>query len=112
MLKPADLTLDAVEQLAALEPFGNGHRRPVFVLEDCRVIWSRQIGKNGLHFKAELEVEGRRCTALWWNQKDLADQVQPGDRLSAAFELEADTYTGNGAVQMVIKDLYLQEPAA
>ena len=112
MLKPADLTLDTVEQLAALEPFGNGHRRPVFVLEDCRVIWSRQIGTDGLHFKAELEVEGRRCTALWWNQKDLAEKVQPGDRLSAAFELEADTYSGNGAVQMVIKDLYLQEPAA
>ena len=112
MLKPADLTLDTVEQLAALEPFGNGHRRPVFALEDCRVVWSRQIGTNGHHFKAELEVGGRRCTALWWNQKDLADQVRPGDRLSAAFELEADTYTGNGAVQMVIKDLYLQESAA
>ena len=112
MLKPADLTLDTVEQLAALEPFGNGHRRPVFALEDCRVVWSRQIGTNGHHFKAELEVGGRRCTALWWNQKDLADQVRPGDRLSVAFELEADTYTGNGAVQMVIKDLYLQESAA
>ena len=111
MLKPADLTLDTVEQLAALEPFGNGHRRPVFALEDCRVVWSRQIGTNGHHFKAELEVGGRRCTALWWNQKDLADQVRPGDRLSVAFELEADTYTGNGAVQMVIKDLYLQESA-
>ena len=112
MLKPADLTLDTVEQLAALEPFGNGHRRPVFALEDCRVVWSRQIGTNGHHFKAELEVGGRRCAALWWNQKDLADQVRPGDRLNAAFELEADTYTGNGAVQMVIKDLYLQESAA
>ena len=107
MLKPVDLTLDTVEQLAALEPFGNGHRRPVFVLEDCRVVWARQIG-SGRHFKAELEVSGRRCAALWWNQKDLADQVRPGDRLSAAFELEADTYTGNGAVQMVLKDLYLR----
>ena len=107
MLKPADLTLDTVEQLAALEPFGNGHRRPVFAIEDCRVVWARQIGK-GRHFKAELEVGGRRCAALWWNQKDLADQVRPGDRLSAAFELEADTYTGNGAVQMVLKDLYLR----
>ena len=107
MLKPADLTLDTVEQLAALEPFGNGHRRPVFALADCRVIWARQIG-SGRHFKAELEVGGRRCAALWWNQKDLADQVRPGDRLSAAFELEADTYTGNGAVQMVLKDLYLR----
>ena len=111
MLKPADLTLDTVEQLAALEPFGNGHRRPVFALEGCRVVWARQIG-SGRHFKAELEVGGRRCAALWWNQKDLADKVRPGDRLSAAFELEADTYTGNGAVQMVIKDLYLREPLA
>ena len=111
MLKPADLTLDTVEQLAALEPFGNGHRRPVFALEGCRVVWARQIG-SGRHFKAELEVGSRRCAALWWNQKDLADKVRPGDRLSAAFELEADTYTGNGAVQMVIKDLYLREPLA
>ena len=55
MLKPVDLTLDTVEQLAALEPFGNGHRRPVFALEDCRVVWARQIG-SGRHFKAELEV--------------------------------------------------------
>ena len=111
MLKPADLTLNTVEQLAALEPFGNGHRRPVFALEGCRVVWARQIG-SGRHFKAELEVGGRRCAALWWNQKDLADKVRPGDRLSVAFELEADTYTGNGAVQMVIKDLYLREPLA
>ena len=111
MLKPTDLTLDTVEQLAALEPFGNGHRRPVFALEDCRVVWTRQIG-SGRHFKAELAVGSRRCAALWWNQKDLADQVRPGDRLSAAFELEADTYTGNGAVQMVLKDLYLREPVA
>ena len=109
MLKPADLTLDTVERLAALEPFGNGHRRPIFALEDCRVIWSRQIGTDGRHFKAELEVGSRRCAALWWNQKDLADQVRPGDRLNAAFELEADTYTGNGAVQMVLRDLYLRE---
>jgi len=112
MLNPADLTLDAVEQLAALEPFGNSHRRPVFALENCRVVWSRQIGTDGRHFKAELAVGGRRCTALWWNQKDLANQMRPGDQLSAAFELEADTYAGNGAVQMVLKDLHLQEPVA
>ena len=51
-------------------------------------------------------------TSLWWNQPALADKVQPGARLSAAFELEADTYTGNGAVQMVLKDLHLSEPTA
>ena len=109
MLKPADLALRTVEQLAELEPFGNGHEAPVFGLDDCRVVSVRQIGKGGLHFKAELEAGGRRCAALWWNQGAQAEAVRPGQRLCAAFTLEEDTYAGNGAVQMVVKDMYSQE---
>ena len=109
MLKPADLALHTVEQLGELEPFGNGHEPPVFGLDDCRVVSVRQIGKDGAHFKAELEAGGRRCAALWWNQGPLAAAVRPGQRLRTAFTLEEDTYAGNGAVQMVIKDMYPQE---
>ena len=39
----------------------------------------------------------------------LAAEVRPGQRLCAAFTLEEDTYAGNGAVQMVVKDMYPQE---
>ena len=109
MLKPADLALHTVEQLAELEPFGNGHEAPVFGLDDCRVVSVRQIGKGGLHFKAELEAGGRHCAALWWNQGPLAAELQPGQRLRAAFVLEEDTFAGKGAVQMVIKDMHLRE---
>ena len=109
MLKPADLALRTVEQLAELEPFGNGHEPPVFGLDDCRVVSVRQIGKGGLHFKAELEAGGRCCAALWWNQGAQVEVIQPGQRLRAAFTLEEDTYAGNGAVQMVVKDTYSQE---
>ena len=109
MLKPADLALHTVEQLAELEPFGNGHEAPIFALDDCRVVWVRQIGKDGLHFKAELEAGGRRCAALWWNHGAQAETIQPGQRLRAAFVLEEDTYAGKGAVQMVIKDMYSRE---
>ena len=35
--------------------------------------------------------------------------VRPGQRLRTAFSLEEDTYAGNGAVQMVIKDVYSRE---
>jgi single-stranded-DNA-specific exonuclease len=109
MLKPADLTLRTVEQLAELEPFGNGHQMPLFGLDDCRVVSVRRIGKDGVHFKAELEAGGRRCAALWWNQGAQASQIRPGQRLSAVFALEEDTYAGNGAVQMVVKDMYSRE---
>jgi hypothetical protein len=73
------------------------------------VVSVRKIGKDGLHFKAELEAGGRRCAALWWNQGAVAEVIQPGQRLCAAFVLEEDTYAGDGAVQMVIKDMYPQE---
>ena len=109
MLKPADLALYTVEQLAELEPFGNGHEPPVFGLDDCRVVSVRQIGKDGLHFKAELEAGGRHCAALWWNQGPLAAELRPGQRLCVAFVLEEDTYAGNGAVQMMVKDMYSRE---
>ena len=113
MLEPTDLTLDTVKQLAELEPFGNGHRAVRFLPSQTAESSGRgKIGSDGRHFKAELEVGRRRCAALWWNQPALADKVQPGTRLSAAFELETDTYTGNGAVQMVLKDLDLSEPTA
>ena len=109
MLKPADLALHTVEQLGELEPFGNGFEPPIFGLDECYVVSARQIGKDGAHLKAELEASGRRCAALWWNQGPLAAEVRPGQRLHVAFTLEEDTYAGNGAVQMVVKDMYPQE---
>ena len=53
----------------------------------------------------EFEAAGASYTALWWNRGDLANELEPGRRLSAAFALEADNFAGNGAVQLVLKDL-------
>ena len=111
MLNSADLSVRTVAKLAELEPFGNGLEAPVFGLDECRVISVRQIGKGGLHLKAELEAGGRSCAALWWNQGALLPAIRPGQRLSVAFTLEEDTYAGNGAGQMVVKDMYSREQA-
>jgi single-stranded-DNA-specific exonuclease len=107
-LSPGDLDIATIERLAALEPFGNGNEAPLFAMRGCKVLSRRQIGKGGTHLKVELEAEGRHCNGLWWNQGDVADKIHPGQRVSAAFVLEEDTYAGGGAVQMVIKDMYLE----
>ena len=107
-LAPRDLHISTIERLAALEPFGNGNEAPLFAMRRCKVLSRRQIGKGGTHMKVELEAEGRHCNALWWNRGDVVDKIHPGQRVSAAFVLEEDTYAGGGAVQMVIKDMYLE----
>ena len=107
-LSPGDLDIATIERLSALEPFGNGNEAPLFAMRGCKVLSRRQIGKGGTHLKVELEAGGRHCNGLWWNQGDVADNIHPGQRVSAAFVLEEDTYAGGGAVQMVIKDMYLE----
>ncbi|MCC7261657.1 MAG: single-stranded-DNA-specific exonuclease RecJ [Candidatus Latescibacteria bacterium] len=105
VIQPRDLGLHTVEALGRLEPFGNGNQAPVFALRDCRLKRCDRIGKEGTHLKLGIEVGGQSCTAVWWNQGEVAGKLGVGQPLAAAFELEEDTYTGKGAVQMVLKDL-------
>ncbi|MGY8825026.1 MAG: single-stranded-DNA-specific exonuclease RecJ [Candidatus Latescibacterota bacterium] len=108
IMEARDLDIATIEAMAELEPFGNGNAVPLFAMRGCKVLSRRQIGRGGTHLKIELEMGGRHCNALWWNQGDVADKIHPGQRVSAAFALEEDSYAGNGAVQMVIKDMYLE----
>ena len=109
MLRPQDIGLQTLAELTRLEPFGAGHETPVFALEHCEVVSSGRIGRGGDHFKMELNIGGRSCQALWWNQGPAADQVRAGQCATVAFVLEEDTFTGNGAVQLVVKDMYVEE---
>lgn len=105
VLQPRDLGLHTLEALGRLEPFGNGNQAPVFALRDCRLLRCDRMGKDGVHLRLGLEVGGQSCTALWWNQGAVAAQLGAGQPLAVAFELEEDTRTGKGAVQLVLKDL-------
>lgn len=107
-LAARDLHISTIEALASLEPFGNGNEAPLFAMRGCKVLSRRQIGKGGSHLKVEIEADGRHCNALWWNRGDVADRMHPGQRVSAAFELEEDSFAGGGAVQMVVRDMYIE----
>ena len=104
-LRPEDVCAETLEGLAVLEPCGEGNRAPLFAVDGCKVVAVRRIGKDSSHLKINLQVGQRDCAALWWGRGEAAEQIHPGQTLSAAFALELDTYAGNGAVQMVLKDL-------
>jgi len=109
MLRPRDIDPQTLKILSRLEPFGNGNEVPVFGIRNCQVAGVRQIGRDGTHLKVGLEMGGRRCGAVWWNQGGQIAQMTAGQRVTAAFNLEEDTYAGDGSVQLVLKDVHLQE---
>ena len=105
MLRPGDICGRTLEALAPLEPFGSGHQAPVFGARNCEVVSRSRIGRQGAHLKMELKVGGKSRSALWWDRGEAAERVRPGQQIAAAFELQRDSYAGNDAVQMVLRDI-------
>ena len=85
-----ELTRDAKEWLAALEPFGKGNPRPVFASTGVRVLDAQHMGYSQQHLRLRVEQGGAEMTALAFGQ---GDAWGPGmTRLDLAYTLMEDTH--------------------
>lgn len=88
----------AVERLA---PFGYRHQPPVFALYGATVAANPVIMKQK-HIRLRLSEAGSSVTVKGWSVPPDWFQLQPGDRVDVAFQLEHDSYDGWAAI---LKDL-------
>jgi single-stranded-DNA-specific exonuclease len=107
LLRPEDITPATVNEMSRLEPFGKGHEPPLFTATDLQIASCKRVGQKGEHLKLALRTGSRSTNAMWWRQGELASELAVGDVVSAAFELETDTFAGFDAAQMLIRDLYV-----
>ena len=98
------LTLDQVEALDLLEPYGAGNPRPVFSLTGCTVVTLAEVG-GGRHLKLRLNCGGRNFDAIFFGVTAVECGVNPGDRVEVAFSPHINEYRGWRSVQLQITDL-------
>jgi len=101
------LGIELVQQLKALEPFGQGNPRPVFVTRDLTLIDEPLIMKDK-HLKLRLKDEAnRKFEAIWWNGVELAEEkiLRPNTKLEIAYSAEINTWNGNSRLQLVVEDI-------
>jgi single-stranded-DNA-specific exonuclease len=103
---PADaLSLDLCGELEALEPFGAGWPRPVFVTKNLRVVGEPRVLKER-HLKFGVAAGGRVHDCIWWGGAELATATpRPGARIELAYSVEANCWNGNTRLQLVVEDL-------
>ena len=105
------LSLDLIEDLKKLEPFGQGNPKPVFVTRGVKITDEPWVMKDK-HLKLKLEGEsGRRFEAVWWDgvEKSEGQTLEPGASIEVAHTPEANTWQGNTRLQLVVKDLRVAE---
>lgn len=99
-LQKEDITVNNIQSLSILEPFGQGFDRPLYGVCQVEVI-NKAILKN-VHLKLQLKLNGFTFVALWFNYKK---DCEIGDIIDVVGELSVNTYKGFSSVQMMIKDI-------
>ncbi|OQY21527.1 MAG: single-stranded-DNA-specific exonuclease RecJ [Anaerolineaceae bacterium 4572_32.2] len=95
----ADLSLDLVEQLERLAPFGPGNRALTLASRGLTLKSHTTIGRTQEHLRLVVEDEaGATQKVLWWRG---AGERLPADRFDLAYTVRASDYRGRQEVQVV-----------
>ena len=99
-----DVTVDLVEQLSQLEPFGASNPSPVFAMKGLRVKQKKLMGENKDHLRLTGQVGANEFCCLRWSQGDIS--LTNGDEFDIAFHPQINEYNGNVSVQLVVDDIH------
>ena len=102
--QPGRVTLQEVEALAALEPYGSGNARPLFCLMGATLLRMQSVGQNR-HLKLRLGKGSAQFDGIFFSTNTAACGCQEGDRVDAAFYLQVNEFRGSRTVQLQMVDI-------
>jgi len=101
---PEFVTLEEVQELSRLEPYGTGNGRPVFALMGAKVESLQGVGQNR-HLKLRLAKGSCHFDAIFFSTTAEDCAVAVGSRVDAAFYLQINEFRGTSSVQLQMIDL-------
>lgn len=110
VITPDDVTVDLVEELSQLEPFGASNPSPVFALKNLKIKQKKLMGENKDHLRLTVTAGTNEFNCIRWGAGDIS--LVAGDVLDAAFHPQINEYQGNTTVQLIVDDIhspYLKE---
>lgn len=103
-----ELSLDLVDDLDRLSPFGAGNPALNLAIVKVKIISRRKLGRDGRHVRLTVADEGdNQLDVVWW-QWDGA--TLPVGSFDLAFNLSANNYRGRRSMQATWLSYRLAEP--
>ncbi|MGM9534382.1 MAG: single-stranded-DNA-specific exonuclease RecJ [Intestinibacter sp.] len=108
-LEEQQISLDLVEELHKLEPFGLSNPTPRFIMRDLVLANIGFVGAAKQHLKITLQKDFV-YEAIGFNMAYLADEFTRGDKVDVLFQLGENNYNNNRKVQLLLKDMRIAHP--
>ena len=102
--KPELLSIQNVEALELLEPFGVGHPPPSLCIKNARLASIHSIGA-GKHTRLKIEKSGRSMDCIFFSMPSENLGVSAGMLVDVAFEPQINEFRGRTSVQLHVFDV-------
>jgi single-stranded-DNA-specific exonuclease len=108
-IQPEDVSIELIEELNKLAPFGEGNPSPVFSLSNLVLKQYKTMGANNNHLKLFLSDDNNTLfEAVWWQKNCLEASVL--EKINIAFCPDVNNFGGKSNIQLIIKDLTTANP--
>ena len=101
---PGEVTLEELEALSVLEPYGSGNARPLFCLLGATLLRTQNVGQNR-HLKLRLGKGCAQFDGIFFSTVAERCGCAVGDRVDAAFYLQINEFRGSRTVQLQMVDI-------
>jgi single-stranded-DNA-specific exonuclease len=105
-----DLSLEAVEGINAMAPFGVGNPRPLLGLRDLTVQGVDTCGADGQHLRLILRGGDTAVSAIWFRFGHIAGHLSAGTEVDACCLPEINDWNGVRSVRLKVYDVAMENP--
>lgn len=100
-----ELTLENVEKLDALAPFGQENLVPCFIARDVTLANCRTVGAEKNHFSCALSDGRNTVGGIMFHCTDIEALMHTDSVVNAAFEVQIDEWRGRRSVKAMLQSL-------
>ena len=104
VIKPTYITLETVDEINRLQPFGVENPLPVFAVKNIKIHKISTMSENK-HLRMTLLKEGKFLDAVGFGMGEYFNFLKEGDFINVAFGLDINDYKGYKNVQLILKDI-------
>lgn len=107
-----ELTIETVEELERLAPFGQENRQPVFLAQSVSLSRSRAVGADKNHFSTTLTDGVHQVSGIMFHCASIDRLMHCDSVVNAAFEVQVDEWRGRRSVKAMLSFLAPVRPCA
>jgi len=103
-ITPAELTIDNIQGLDVLEPFGTDNEKPLFYIENAEILDITPLSE-GAHTKLHIKLGFTQADALIFRRSPRELGVTKGDICDMIVNLGINEFRGKTSVSIIVNDI-------